>query len=123
MCLTRMLWYTFLSMMPSIFTKSPVPEAEMAPHHNFTPSMFNCLQETLIFICLPLPPSNIHSSLVAKLFKLELISPQKGMPIFLCPFLSCTFQALHSIFTRSKRYLSCYSDNKYFFSQFPTHNS
>src|SRR4029434_9641516 len=31
-CLIRMLWYTFSSMMPSIFTKSPVPEAEMAPH-------------------------------------------------------------------------------------------
>src|SRR4029434_9950279 len=30
--LTRMLWYTFLSMMPYIFTKSPVPEAEMATH-------------------------------------------------------------------------------------------
>src|SRR4029434_568986 len=34
-----MLWYNFLSMMPSIFTKSPVPEVEMAPHTIILPPL------------------------------------------------------------------------------------
>lgn len=57
------------------------------PHHNTAPSMGNCWHETLIFISLPLSPSNIQSSLVANLFKLGLLSPQHFGSIFLCPFL------------------------------------
>ena len=99
-CLTRMLWYTFLSMIPWIFTKSPVPEAEMAPHTIILPPPCLTVGKRHSFLYLaPLPPSNIHSSLVGKPFKLGLISPQHLIPIFFCPFLVffCKFQAFHSI--------------------------
>ncbi len=103
-CLTRMLWYAFLSMMPSIFTKSPVPAAAMAPHTIILPPpcltvgkrhSFLYLSPSLrrtYTLCLLPNCSNLDSSVHSTLY-------QSSFVHFLCYFANFSHFALFFSFS------------------------